>query len=219
MSKIYEVYHCKYKGEVVYVGQGGKGRHKHCNSGVSHVFGLNEVYFKEGCDVLQAEVLHLSNNKEAVLAVEKDYIRKHQPVFNSVFTNHFDRNTKANEGKAVKKRFFKAKYLDELDYDKDVEKYSGLVDEFYNYFGYKSIVNKDVYIYGYKHYKGIGKDKIALLSRYVRLMDKQNLSKSNPYIIFYRALLDIFDIDLKDCLMSSIMNNLKWANGEIKDDF
>ena len=33
MTKIYELYQCEYKGEIVYIGQGKKGRHKHCNSG------------------------------------------------------------------------------------------------------------------------------------------------------------------------------------------
>lgn len=28
MSKVYELYHCEYQGEVVYIGQGARGRHQ-----------------------------------------------------------------------------------------------------------------------------------------------------------------------------------------------
>lgn len=57
MSKVYELYHCKYQGEVVYIGQGARGRHRHCNSGTSHVYELNEIYFTEGKDVLDVTVV------------------------------------------------------------------------------------------------------------------------------------------------------------------
>lgn len=61
MTKVYELYHCKYQGEVVYIGQGSRGRHRHCNSGISHVFELNEIYFTEGKEVMKASefIIHL----------------------------------------------------------------------------------------------------------------------------------------------------------------
>ena len=43
-NRVYEVYVCRYDGEIVYIGQGLKGRHKHCSSGISHVYGLTRLY-------------------------------------------------------------------------------------------------------------------------------------------------------------------------------
>lgn len=209
MSKVFEVYQCKYKGEVVYVGQGGKGRHKHCNSGCSHVFKLNEIYFLEGSDALDVRVLHYSNNKEAVLVAEKEYIKKHQPIFNSVFTRTFSRNEDANRGKATKKKFYSDYYLDMIVKNGDKEKYRKLVEEFYNYFGYKNILNKDIELYGYNHYKGLRRDSIALLSRYTRGDGGKAKSENNPYVVFKNALDDIFNIDLTDCLKHSMIENIK----------
>lgn len=208
MTKVYEVYQCKYKGEVVYVGQGGKGRHKHCISGCSHVFKLNEIYFLEGVDVLSVEVLHYSNDKEAVLIAEKEYIKKHQPIFNSVFTRTFSRNEDANKGKETKKKFYGDYYLDVLKKN-DKVKYSKLVEEFYDYFGYKNILSGEIELYGCVHYKGIGKNSIALLSRYVRGDGSKEKSENNPYMVFKRALHDIFDIDLTECLKYAMIDNIK----------
>ena len=44
---MYEVYICKLGDDTVYIGQGVKGRHKHCISGKSHVYELNEIFFSE----------------------------------------------------------------------------------------------------------------------------------------------------------------------------
>ena len=45
--------------EVLYVGQGNTGRHKHCLSGISHNRDLNRYYFKNGEDgSIRVEVLH-----------------------------------------------------------------------------------------------------------------------------------------------------------------
>lgn len=209
MGKVYEIYHCSYKGEVVYVGQGSKGRHKHCTSGCSHVYKLNEIYFLEGVDALSVEVIHYSNNKEAVLIAEKDYIKKYQPIFNSVFNKSFSRNDDANEGKKVKSKFYNIEYLGRMNKQSDKIKYKKLVEEFYDYFGYLDIVNKDIALYGYVHYKDIGKSSIALLSRYVRQYGGLTKAKENPYIVFEFALKDLFDINLKNCLKNSVINNIK----------
>ena len=47
MSKenCYEVYVCRVDGEIVYIGSGRHGRHKHCDSGCSHVYELNKIHF------------------------------------------------------------------------------------------------------------------------------------------------------------------------------
>ena len=46
MSKHFEVYICKLDGNIIYIGSGANGRHKHCNSGCSHVYDLNKLHFE-----------------------------------------------------------------------------------------------------------------------------------------------------------------------------
>ena len=48
MKEVYTAY--GKDNEVLYVGQGDMGRHKHCLSGTSHNRDLNRYYFKNGED-------------------------------------------------------------------------------------------------------------------------------------------------------------------------
>ena len=41
-----EVYLCYLEDEIVYIGSGKLNRHKHCNSGTSHVYALNKLRFE-----------------------------------------------------------------------------------------------------------------------------------------------------------------------------
>lgn len=79
----YEVYVCKdADGEVLYVGQGKTGRSAHCNSGVSHVYGLNRLFFM-GHELI-VEILETGLSKESALVIEKDVICDLQPKFNLI---------------------------------------------------------------------------------------------------------------------------------------
>ena len=42
---LYEVYMCKFQDAVLYIGSGKIGRHKHCDSGTSNIYGLNRLHF------------------------------------------------------------------------------------------------------------------------------------------------------------------------------
>lgn len=79
----YEVYFCKYKGEIVYVGQGKIGRHKHCISGHSHNKKLNAVVKHEGKSAFDFEIVKTFKYKENAVFLEEDLIVKLQPRFNS----------------------------------------------------------------------------------------------------------------------------------------
>ena len=64
MSKdVFEVYICKFEDSVVYIGSGSLNRHKHCASGTSHVYELNEIHFSSERDKLSVEVVEFFNNK------------------------------------------------------------------------------------------------------------------------------------------------------------
>ena len=203
MSKIYEVYHCKYKGEVVYIGQGEKGRHVHCNSGISHVYRLNEIHFLEGKDALEVEVVHYSTSKDVVLELEKESIKLMQPEFNSVYTNNSTRYESSVLGKEIRANLLDEKYLTTLRTKNDEDKYRRLVEEFCSYFGHKSILSGDIYLYGKCHYGSIEKLGLKGLSRFVRGDYQKEKPAHNPYRVFYEAFNEVYNIDLKDCIKSS----------------
>ena len=68
----YEVYICKYEDVVLYIGQGKLGRHIHCNSGLSHVYGLNRLHF--GKVNFTVEVLSLHETQTEALEEERKLI-------------------------------------------------------------------------------------------------------------------------------------------------
>lgn len=82
--KGYEVYICTLDKDVLYIGSGRINRHKHCNSGTSHVYGLNKLHF-EG-NIFDVN-LKFFLTKEESLEEEKRLINQHLPRFNIVHTS------------------------------------------------------------------------------------------------------------------------------------
>ena len=71
--------------EVLYVGQGNTGRHKHCLSGTSHNRDLNRYYFNNGEDSsMTVEVVHSCLSDAEAKAKEYEYIKTLKPLFNVV---------------------------------------------------------------------------------------------------------------------------------------
>lgn len=83
---LYEVYVCIYNDEVLYVGHGKLGRHFHCNSGTSHVYGLNEMHFRDKENILVTVVGNFED-KNAAMVEEMRLIKKLRPKFNCVGQN------------------------------------------------------------------------------------------------------------------------------------
>ena len=74
--------------EVLYVGQGNVGRHKHCLSGTSHNRNLNRYYFKNGEDgSIRVEVLHTSITQDEAIEIERELINSLKPLFNGIIPN------------------------------------------------------------------------------------------------------------------------------------
>ena len=78
---LYEVYIVKVSKSVVYIGMGLNKRHLHATSGVSHVYALNKIHFK---DPTAVSVFIISNNlsQERALELELELIKHYRPVFN-----------------------------------------------------------------------------------------------------------------------------------------
>ena len=71
--------------EVLYVGQGNTGRHKHCLSGISHNKDLNRYYFNNGeYSSMTVEVVHSCLSESEAKAKESEYIKTLKPLFNVV---------------------------------------------------------------------------------------------------------------------------------------
>ena len=201
--EVFEVYFCYYKDEVVYIGKGSLGRHKHCNSGASHVYKMNEIHFKEGSDVLKTEVVkYFKTNKEAI-EFEKASILKFKPKFNTVFTDNNNRGKSAKASCKIRSNMKKFPIDKAPKYGKfNYRDYEELVDEFVDHFGYK-FTSGDFKIYGYDFYKNIGADKLRALSRFIR-NGHHKLSKLNHKMVFYDCVKELYGIELEDCLSTKV---------------
>ena len=195
-SKVYELYHCKYKGEVVYVGQGVRGRHKHCNSGISHVFELNKIYFTEGDEALFVEVLMQDSNKDVVAKAEEQFILTRKPKFNKALNNNVGRFKNVNDSITLRKMLLDVgeKHLSK----KTLEKYNSLVLEMVDYFGYTSIINGNYLIEGKVVYQRLGKHNLRVLARWIRSSEEVTSNQNSHYYLLQQTLLDCFKYDILD---------------------
>lgn len=136
MSKYFEVYTCKLDGVIVYIGSGANGRHKHCNSGCSHVYELNKMHFD---GVVFDITVKKFNSKGESLLHEKELILKHKPRFNSVYLSK-DRNSKCSQAIELKGVF--RKELMRYFADKDIiESYNKAFLEYLKHHHIKEIVD------------------------------------------------------------------------------
>ena len=76
--------------EVLYVGQGNTGRHKHCLSGTSHCRELNRYYFSNGENSIFVDVVSQGLTKEEAMMQELLLIDKLNPKFNTVIPSNKD---------------------------------------------------------------------------------------------------------------------------------
>lgn len=81
MYVTHNVYYATHRNTIVYIGSGQLTRYRHCNSGMSHVKGLNYLYFTEP-DTLQTHILSEHTSAEAALEYEYKMIELFKPVFN-----------------------------------------------------------------------------------------------------------------------------------------
>lgn len=199
MSKIYELYTCSYKDVVVYVGEGIKGRHKHCNSGCSHVYELNKIHFQEGDDVLCVKVLEQSTSKSDVTKKEKLLINKYKPKFNKNFTKNHNPKDLMLEGKDFRYKLMFYGF-DEANTKKSTEKYEHLCREFIDYFGYNEIKTGEIEILGSGYYFKIERPHLASLSRWLREPRTAGKINKTPNSVFFQYFKNVLEIDLRDKL-------------------
>lgn len=195
MSKVYEVYVCTLGEEVLYVGQGGRGRHKHCSSGCSHVYALNKLHF-EGV-VVDIRVVSIFDTKEKALEFEKELILAYKPKFNSIYVN----DTR-NLNRAKVEDFRKAWKAEEEKFDlkyNNKSKFNKLKREFFDFYRPMTCLSGEVTIYSIDHYRNIGKHKIRALSRSLR-DDTSTWSSDNYCLVFAECFEKVLGYSLKSKL-------------------
>lgn len=189
---MYEVYVCRVDGEIVYIGCGKAGRHQHCTSGCSHVYGLNELHFK-GVEV-EVEVEKVFLTKEESLEYEVDAIKLHRPKLNRVHNGDYTRNEKAAEGVRIRKEL---RAINKLGHHKTfLDKYDKLVEEFFQFYSYRDIVSGNIFVYSRGKYRSVGCSSLANLSRYLR----------NPHLYSPTTVYAKFNERLRECLNLDLMN-------------
>lgn len=122
----YEVYVGRWGKEVVYVGSGRAGRHKHLNSGVSHIYEANKIHFEGG--VFDVELVGEGLSKREALDLETQLIKKYDPRWN---LNHRGRVSPIVNVKSIVTRYMNTK--DQYPWEVVLlsiilERYSGLSD-------------------------------------------------------------------------------------------
>ena len=147
MSKHFEVYICKLDGNILYIGSGANGRHKHCNSGCSHVYDLNKLHFEGKVFDIQVKKF---NDKQDSINHEKDLILKHKPRFNSVYLSDV-RNKKGVESMKLK-RMFRQELLRYFTKDDVIESYSKAFLEFLHHHNTAEFVKNGVMKFHERYY-------------------------------------------------------------------
>ena len=173
MSKKFEVYVCKKDGHIIYVGEGLFGRHKHCNSGISHVYGLNKLHF-EGCDLVVDVVKVFSSKKEAE-DCEKALIEEYQPMYNtkgrSDYTPiHLKATEIRNKTKALRDGVIRDLRADKVSHDRFQDTLK-ILDELLDYFGKEDFLKGNYKLRGYGYYLKFGLSGIHRLTRYIATKD------------------------------------------------
>lgn len=211
MTRLYELYQCEYKGEIVYIGQGLKGRHKHCNSGCSHVYDLNKIHFSEGKDTLKVSVLKTFTSKREVEDLEKELIKCYNPKYNSVYTrSNLEKIDLMSTSKQVKKDLKSYRDSWQVGRLKDdfIRDYEDLCSRFFLFYGSEDILSNNIKLYSRDSFKEFGEHRLALFSRYLRSPKCDYMNDNNYYSLLCRALLDLYNVDLKDCLHKRSYKNV-----------
>lgn len=196
MSRLYEVYMCYYKEDIVYVGSGKMGRHKHCVSGMSHCYGLNKLHFTEP-EKVRVDVVALFQDKKESLDYEKHLIISHKPVFNTVFNKDI-RNDLAKRSKGLRNRFINLAIEDGVS-DINLEKFKNLLSEFFNFYSFSDVESGNVTIYTGTFYKKAGMVHMAQLTRFLREGNEFYRDK-HFCVVFYKVSKILLGYDIINSL-------------------
>lgn len=214
MTKIYEVYICRLDSDILYIGQGLKGRHKHCNSGCSHVYELNSLHFKHGTDALDVCVIKEFNDRNLALKLEKELIIKFVPSLNKVMMPNNKTISSMSKGKEV--RAVMDSYIDKYEglSEKTLNKYKKLLNEFIGYYGYASVLNKEIPLYSKQHYRDLKLNVLNNFATHIRHPRKNTKNNMSAHGILDSCLIECFGTDLSKNQVSKVPTKLFGLNNK-----
>lgn len=187
MMSGYEVYKCRLDGNVIYVGQGKTNRHKHCNSGCSHVYELNKMHF-QGI-VFDVAVKRVKTKYDAIL-LENHYIQKYKPKYNTVGIAD-NRQEVANVRAAFKKAL-----TDDIKYTRlplsQKNKMYKIIDEFIKYHTHNDLTENGLRLRGHGVYKSSGFKVLATCVNNMKVGRGMDSTNTTPYQL-HRILNDHFN--------------------------
>lgn len=158
-TKGFEVYICSLDKEILYIGSGKINRHKHCNSGISHVYELNKLHFEGKTFTIE---LKFFDTKEESLEEEINLISKYVPKFNILFTGKSSgRVDWLRNGDKLRKAF---KYYNKFPENSSMfNKMNNLLNLFLEIHQLPMIESEGVLLRGRSFYKVRGHHKISNL--------------------------------------------------------
>ena len=178
--------------EVVYIGSGRKGRHKHCNSGTSHVYELNEAHFN---GVVFDIVVRRVASKHEALALEVKYIRRYRPKYNKNFLGNGGHS--AATSRLMLKSKIKKRLYDEVKFN--TRKWQNLtmndvLDELFSEVSHSECVDsKGLRLLPYSTYQFRGIKNLAWFLR--RCYDKKKSGKLDDFSLKCMSIIqEEFDL-------------------------
>lgn len=180
-AKRFEVYICSLDKEILYIGSGKINRHKHCNSGTSHVYELNKLHFEGKTFTIE---LKFFDTKEESLEEEINLISKYVPKFNILFTGKgSSRVSCLHNGDKLRKAF--KKYNKFPENSNMHNKMNNFLNLFLEAHKIPMIEYEGVLLRGRSFYKVRGHDKICNLIKNHRRTLKNGTS---TFTVFFSIL-------------------------------
>ena len=190
MSRVkerFEMYLCYHGDRLLYIGSGALYRHKHCNSGTSHVYELNKLHF-EGVK-FDVKVKYFETKEEA-LEEEQRMIKQHLPELNTVFTTrNMDKSKWVQKYAKVRKSFARNNKFDVKSVNH--VKMNEFLDDFLELHPLPLIATEGVLLRGRSYYKSRGCSKFENLVKNTRTV--RNSTFINLFSILKISLEEVFE--------------------------
>lgn len=213
----YEVYVCRFKGEIVYIGQGAIGRNYHCLSGTSHVYELNKIHFSDEKDLVKVEVVAYFETKTEALKHESNLIADNKPKYNKIMVIS-DRQDKSN-----RRNKFRRVFLDNIvGVHKGLNSKDSLVkafDEFFDFHKDYMLEKEGILLRTESVYKNAGLVQLTRFSRQLRTNKDCQLT-TNTYYKFFKILnktyKEVYKLDFEISFIIDDQSGVKinWLNDD-----
>lgn len=206
----FEVYVCSQDGVIIYVGEGRFGRHKHCTSGTSHVYALNKLHF-EGVEI-DVEVVKVFKTKKEAQEYEQLLIDKYLPAHNIKGTAWF----KKQQCDSMTVKHTRETYLQWMKHNLKCHTLSvkviGFIDEIFNFYGNKNVVEGK---FRFETDVKYGKMGLIYLKEFVKGLRYAKSSQASAWVVltykYFKTQLNLDPVEM--CVVEiTDKNKAFWTN-------